>query len=169
VYHKFVVLLLISLLCSPCFAQIDWSGHANTKTMLTSNGGVAVKLKNRCSGVSVAGKLVEVSTFENNAVQFSQYGDPDIIGVFLESDVPISSEAWIIVDGIADVYFIGSTKRGYLARNQMPNDTGTAEGSAVAEPMPVSPFATDKHFAEIGHVLESRTGAGLAKTLLHFN
>jgi len=29
--------------------------------------------------------------------------------------------------------------------------------------------ASDKHFAEVGHLLESRTGPGLAKTLIHFN
>jgi len=43
------------------------------------------------------------------------------------------------------------------------------DGQAKSEAVPTSPFATDKHFSEIGHVLESRTGEGLAKVYLDFN
>ena len=42
-------------------------------------------------------------------------------------------------------------------------------GQALSEALAAPPFATDKHFYEIGHVLESRVGAGLAKCILHFN
>jgi hypothetical protein len=46
---------------------------------------------------------------------------------------------------------------------------GDDDGNAVAEAVPSSPFATDKHFQEIGHVLETTGGAGLALCLLHSN
>ena len=55
------------------------------------------------------------------------------------------------------------------ATKSEPSDTGEISGQALNEAVPTSPFATDKHFCEIGHVLETRTGAGLAKVNLHFN
>jgi hypothetical protein len=74
-----------------------------------------------------------------------------------------------VVSGIADVYFWGNTVRGHLARTGIASDTGEVSGQALSEAVPESPFATDKHFCEIGHVIESRTGAGLAKIIMHFN
>jgi hypothetical protein len=96
-------------------------------------------------------------------------GVPNCIGVFLESGVADGAEAFIVVAGIADVYFWDSATRGQLARTGIAADTGEVSGQALSEAVPSSPFATDKHFCEIGHVLESRTGAGLAKCILHFN
>ena len=92
----------------------------------------------------------------------------DPIGAFLESGVPDGEEAWIVVSGIAKVYYIGSTTHGQFCRVLVAADGGSA-GQAIAEAVPTPPFATDKHFQEIGHCIESRTGAGLAKTVLHFN
>jgi len=42
-------------------------------------------------------------------------------------------------------------------------------GQALSEELPASPFTDAKHFYEIGHVIEARTGAGLASVILHFN
>jgi len=42
-------------------------------------------------------------------------------------------------------------------------------GNAIAGAFPTSPFATDKHFQELGHSMQSRTGAGLARVNLRFN
>jgi len=42
-------------------------------------------------------------------------------------------------------------------------------GNAVAEAVPGSPAATDKHFQEAGHVLETVAADNLAKCVLHFN
>jgi len=94
---------------------------------------------------------------------------PSCIGVFYEDGIADGSLAWIVVSGIADVYYWGSTTRGQLARTGLTTDTGEVSGQALSEAIPSAPFATDKHFCEIGHVLETRSGAGLAKTLLHFN
>jgi hypothetical protein len=58
---------------------------------------------------------------------------------------------------------------GYLARTGLAADTGEVAGQALSEALPESPFTDAKHFCEIGHCLESRTGAGLALVNLHFN
>ena len=136
---------------------------------LTEDGGFATKLTNKSGAASIKGYLVTASDSTNNAVKNCAIDVPDAIGVFLESGVADGAEAWIVVSGRADVYFSGSTTRGHLARVGLTIDTGEVAGQAISEPYPTSPFATDKHFAEIGHVLESRTGAGLAKCVLHFN
>ena len=139
------------------------------KCRRTEAGGLAVLLTNKTGAASVKGHLVSTSHDHDNAVHLTQIGVPDTIGVFLHSGVADGAEAWVVVSGVAEVYFIGSTTRGPLARSGVAADTGEQEGQALSEEFPTSPFATDKHFCEIGHLLESRTGAGLAKCILHFN
>lgn len=143
-----------------------------TKSKITDDGGFAIRLINKTGGASVKGEVVQVydASAINNAVTKAVINEPDAIGVFLDSGVADGAEAWIVVSGIADVYFIGNTTRGHLARVFIASEAGVyVTGQAISEAFPTSPFATDKHFCEIGHVLESRTGAGLAKCVLHFN
>lgn len=139
------------------------------KFMITVEGGLAVKLTNKTGAASVKGYVVSNSTTTASAVELIVQGEPDPIGVFYESGIADGAEAWVVVAGIADVYFIGSTTLGYLARTFIAGEAGYVTGQALAEALPAAPFATDKHFCEIGHVLEARVGAGLAKCVLHFN
>jgi len=155
---------------------VFWSDvRAVLNNLLSSNvkhtaiGGVAVKLTNKTGSPSVKGYLVDPSPSVDGAVVLTAVGIPDCVGVFLEDDVADGSEAWVVVSGIAEVYFSGDTTRGHLARIGFSSDTGEVAGQAISEEFPTSPFATDKHFGEVGHVIESRTGAGLAKCVLHFN
>lgn len=141
----------------------------STKVKHTADGGLAVKMTNKTGAASIAGYLVSASTTTDNAVELTAVGVPDCIGAFLDDDVADGDEAWVVVSGIADIYFFASTTRGMFARVGFATDTGEADGQAIAEAVPSSPFSTDKHFAEIGHVIESRTGAGLAKCIIHFN
>jgi hypothetical protein len=139
------------------------------KTGLTKDGGLAVKLTNKTGSDSVRGYCVTSTSAADNAVALVPVGVPNCIGVFLESGVADGEEAWVVVSGVAEVYFWDSTTRGQLARTGIASDTGEISGQALSEAIPEAPFATDKHFCEIGHVLETRTGAGLAKCVLHFN
>jgi len=147
----------------------DARTEVGRKVAFTAEGGLAIKLTNRTGGASVKGYCVSASPTYNNAVRLTPVNNPDCIGVFYETGVADGSEAWVVVIGIADVYFFGSTTRGYFCRIGVTADTGEADGQAIAEAVPSSPLATDKHFQEIGHCIESRTGAGLAKCVLHFN
>lgn len=165
-------------------AGVFWSAIASTlnsmfneiydaavspKVKLTAEGGVAIKVTNKTGASSVKGYLVSSSTAVNNAVILTSVGVPDCIGVCYEAGVADGQDMWVVVSGIADVYFWANTVRGNFARIGWDTDTGEAAGQAISEAVPTTPFATDKHFGEIGHVLETRTGAGLAKCVLHFN
>jgi len=139
------------------------------KTKMTRTGGFAIKLTNKTGANSIAGYCVTADDSTNDAVKLVPVDVPSCIGVFLDSGVSDGSEAWVVISGIADVYYWGTTVRGYLARTGLTADTGEVSGQATAEVVPTSPFSVDKHFCEIGHCIETRTGAGLARTVLHFN
>ena len=139
------------------------------KFMITVEGGMAVKLTNNTGAATVKGNVVTNSATTANAVVLAVDGEPDALGVFYESGIANGAAAWVVVSGIADVYFAASTTLGHLARTFISGEAGYVIGQAKSEAIPTSPFATDKHFCEIGHVLEARVGAGLAKCVLHFN
>ena len=151
--------------------RTDLDALANTKIKMTAEGGIAVKYTNKTGAASVKGELVTPydATAINQAVKKVIQNVPATIGVFYESGVADGAEAWVVVLGIADVYFVGNAVRGHLARSFVTADGDYVIGQAKSEAFPAPPFANDRHFAEIGHVLESRTGSGLAKVNLHFN
>lgn len=135
---------------------------------LTPEGGVAVKVLNKTGAPSIKGYIVEPSLTTDNAVKYTDPGDSDPLGVVYESGVPDGNYMWIIVSGIADVYYRDTVTRATFSRVATAVESGTG-GQAVNEALPTPPFSTDKHFQEIGHPIESRIGAGLAKTVIHFN
>lgn len=139
------------------------------KCAMNADGGFMVKLTNKTGGASVKGEVVMPYDTSNLAVAKIVQNEPDPIGAFYESGVADGAEAWIVVAGIADLYFIGNATRGHIARGFVTADGGYVTGQVLSEAVPSSPFATDKHFFECGHVLESRVGAGIAKCILHFN
>jgi hypothetical protein len=139
------------------------------KHRLTPEGGFAVRLTNKTGAVSVKGTVVTADTSADNAVKKIAVDVPAPIGVIYDDDIADGAEVWVVLSGIAAVYFTGTTVRGHFARGFIAADIGYVSGQALSEAVPSSPFATDKHFYEIGHVLESRTGAGLANCILHFN
>lgn len=139
------------------------------KVKLTEEGGIAILLTNKTGAPSVKGYCVTTNEGQNNSVKLVPVNVPNCIGVFYDSGIADGAEAWVVVSGIAEVYFWDSTTRGQLARTGLTADTGEVAGQAMSEAVPTSPFATDKHFCEIGHILETRIGAGLAKVVLHFN
>ena len=146
-------------------------GHVvmSQKVMLTPEGGIAVKMINKTGADTVKGMVVTTSRSADMGVQLITINVPDPIGVFYESGIADGQEAWVVISGIADVMFVDSTTRGYLVRGFITGEATYEPGKALAEAVPTSPFASDKHFYEVGHLLESRTGPGLAKVVLHFN
>lgn len=136
---------------------------------VTPEGGEFVILMNKTGGLSVKGTVVSASSTTDLAVQKIVEGVPDPIGVIYEDGIADGEPVKVVKSGIADVLYIGSATRKHLARGFLTGENGYVSGQALSEAVPTSPFASDKHFYEIGHVLESREGAGLAKTMLHFN
>ena len=138
-------------------------------SFMTPEGGYAVKLINTTGAASVKGRGVEANSALDNSVVLVGIDVVDCIGVFYESGIADGDYAWIVTSGIADVLFIGATTRHDFARVNITADASPVAGGIISEAVPTSPFATDKHFAEIGHVLETIGAAGLAKVNLHFN
>lgn len=126
-------------------------------------------MTNKTGLASVKGEVVTISSTTDNGVEKIVVDAANPVGVVYNSGVADGSEVWVVVSGIADVYYTGNVTRGNICRGFVTGDAGYVTGQAMAEPYPVAPFATDKHFYEIGHAMESRVGAGLAKTVLHFN
>lgn len=142
----------------------------NDKVKFTPEGGIAVKLTNKTGGASVKGEVVTPSGTIANAIKKIVVDEANPIGVFYESGVADGQEAWIVVSGIADVYFVGNTSLGHIARGFLTSDGASyVIGQALSIAYPTPPFATDAHFFEIGHVIEARTGPGLSRVVLHFN
>lgn len=138
------------------------------KTRITPEGGLAVLMINKTGGASTKGYIVENSATTNNGVQYTTVDDIDPIGVMYETGIPDGSPCWVVVSGIAHVYYATAVIKDSLSRVPVTAE-GYADGQAVNEALPTSPFATDKHFQEIGHPIETRGTAGLALTVLHFN
>lgn len=139
---------------------------ATQKTMLTPEGGIAVKLVNRTGAASVKGKLVVADSANNDSVVLTGAGDVECFGVFYEDGIANGSAAWIVVAGIASVRF--QDNHGPTAGNWV--STGTA-GYAVSS---ASPTAAPTHFEEIGHCIQTVAAGGpgtfvLARCVLHFN
>jgi len=95
---------------------------------------------------------------------------PNPIGVIYEDGIADGEKVWVVIQGIAEVLFGNAPTAGLFARGFLTADGASyVAGKALCEAVPTSPFASDKHFYEIGHVLETRNDAGLARTILHFN
>jgi hypothetical protein len=77
---------------------------------------------------------------------------------------------YITIAGKAKVLFSNATTRNYFARVMEAGDSGATAGLAISEALPAPPFSTDKHFKEIGHILEAVSGSPyLALCVIHFN
>jgi hypothetical protein len=136
---------------------------------ITPEGGMTISLINKTGAASVKGTVVKANSAAANSFVLIANDVPDPIGIVYEDGKQDGESCLVVVAGMADVLFIGSATAGHLARGFITGDAGYVSGRALSEAVPTSPFASDKHFYEIGHVLESRTGAGLARVLVHFN
>ncbi len=113
------------------------------------------------------GNTVDGTT--TSPLSMNDAGEPDIIGIVYDAGIPDGSLCRLVVSGWCDIYVnAGGANRGDYIRNRAGGDPGSS-GMAIAEAVPGSPFATDKHFQEVGHVLQSRVGAGLVRCVVHFN
>jgi hypothetical protein len=143
------------------FGNICGTNFYNPKMRITPEGGYAIKLTNKTGGNSVQGQIVIASTTVDNAFETAAANDQMPIGVIYNAGIADGQECWIVVAGIADVLIDagGCTNGSWLG-------TGATAGSADSDTVPGLLL---QHFREIGHALEDRADAGLAKAVLHFN
>jgi len=135
---------------------------------VSEDGGFCVRFTNGTGANSVEGTVVHLVAGTKTVHSILQ-NIPDPIGVIVEDGIEDGQPVWVCVSGLAKVLFTASVTNGWFARGFITGDTGYITGYALGEAVPTAPFASDKHFYEIGHIAESRTGAGLALVVLHFN
>ncbi len=149
---------------TPNLVAVQGEVQANAKSKMTLIGGYAIKLENRTDEATVAGQLVKVftTTAINDAFDTQDANGDNTIGVVLDAGVGgDGEEAWVVVAGIADVLI----DAGGCARGDRMISSATAGSADVWN----VGGAVATHFLEIGHCIETRTGAGLARCVLHFN
>jgi uncharacterized membrane protein YqaE (UPF0057 family) len=129
--------------------------------MVTEDGGFAIKAVNATGAPSVRGEIVTPTAGGMTKIVVNV---PNPVGVWLEDGVANGAEGWVVQSGRAFVKFISPPTAGYLARGFVSGDSGYVPGRALSEPFPSPPFATDKHFYEIAHVIDSNGYCNL-----HFN
>lgn len=134
----------------------------------TNERGIQVRVTNKTGGTATKGYAVEPYPSADNAVQYAAINEPDPIGIVYEA-AAADAEMWIWIAGIVEVYVNASATRGQFVRVPATGDSVTTSGTLTNEAQPSSPFATDKHFQEVGHVMKDRTGAGLTLVVLHWN
>ncbi|MCK5612882.1 hypothetical protein KAR91_64005 [Candidatus Pacearchaeota archaeon] len=144
-------------------------GNGGKSITITPEGGLAYWMINKTGAPSFKGAVLETHASVANAFDLAGVGDPDPIGIIYDDGIADGELCRVVFSGKAEVFYVGSVTLHYFARVTVSADTDDEAGKAIAEAVPTSPFSTDKHFQEIGHVLEARTGAGLALTNLHFN
>lgn len=167
--------LIAFILSKSAFAQ-DGNINRHTfqgKVWFTPIGGIAISLVNSTGAESVQGTLIKADAAVDSAFDLVTVDAPDILGVVYGdldgNQVADGVVCWVVIGGIAKVKFQAATTRGHIARMTVAGDADDAAGIAISEAYPTSPFATDKHFQECGHVLETIGGAGLALCAVHFN
>lgn len=147
---------------------MGWEKLESKASITTPEGGKAVRMINKTGANSIKGTVLKNSTTTDNGVALTTNGNVNPIGIMYDNGKADGEYVWVVVAGIADVLYGTAVTRATFSRVPVVAD-GVASGRAVNEALPVPPFATDKHFQEIGHSTESRATPGLAKTILHFN
>lgn len=140
-----------------------FKAYDSDKIRFTAEGGLAVLLTNGTGSPSTKGLVLSTSTSTNNAVITTAASAINSIGVFYESGIPNGNEAWIVVDGIADV-LLESTQDGVRGRwVGVSNEAGRV--FTITDPV-----APGFHNQELGHSIQTQTTpGGLMRIVMHHN
>ena len=134
----------------------------------TNERGYLIKMINRTGASSVKGTLVACWTSADREV-VKQANEYDTIGVVEEAGIAEGSEMWVWMNGSVCQVLMKDTVAAVHGDLFMAADT---DGRAIDVSNPGSGLpATDTHFKECGHFIESKTGGTdvLALAVLHFN
>jgi hypothetical protein len=136
---------------------------------VTGERGVQVRVVNKTGGNSAKGYCVspDGTTPTDLGVIYTPVGVPDPVGIVYDV-VANGADMWIWISGIVEIYVNGNATVRQFARVPATGDAVTTAGTLTNEAAPTSPFATDKHFQEVGHIFKARTGAGLTLAVLHW-
>lgn len=138
-------------------------------TMLTKEGGIAIRILNKTGAASVKGTVVRMDSTTQNSfnLQAAQY---DAIGAVYESGIADGALCWVVMMGIAEVLLEDSTASTTGNWVYASTVDGRANAS-LAQPAGAGFVNAEEHFKEIGHCLETKNAGTnvLCKVLMHFN
>lgn len=144
-------------------------GNKGKTVFITPDGGTGTFFINDTGAPSVKGYAVRPSATVDKGVRLIAQNIPDIIGYIYDDGVPDGELVRVVTSGITPVYFTSAVVRDQFCRGFVAADAGFVAGQMLNEPFPTSPFASDKHFYEGGHSIETTAGPGLALVNIHFN
>jgi hypothetical protein len=121
-----------------------------------------VLVSNWSGGTLSKGRVVSPSTANDNSAVLSPTSDLMPMGIVF-ADFANGQEGWIVIAGYADVYFDNA---GAVARKDWVGVSTTTVGQCTASTGDPGAAA---HWREVGHVMQARTGPGLARCIVHFN
>ena len=144
--------------------------HIKTKVVSTKEiecEGVAVRMtagENLTKGNIVASSRSADNTALKAGLTDGTANRDMPIGIVLHN-AAIGKSVLVIVSGKADVLNDGQHN---VVCGDLAITSDTTSGTALVSTNPEVP-ATANHWREVGHAIESRTGAGLFKAIIHFN
>lgn len=153
----------------------DKSGYSgNNKVRFFHDGGTGeygmqILLQNDTGASTTKGYLAHPSYSNDLAFDYMPVNEPDVLGVVAEAGIATGGMCWIWTHGLVQVWIQSSATAGYFVRSTATGDASTTSGFATAEASLTTPFATDKHFQEVGHCLQGTSATGVALCVLHFN
>ena len=130
------------------------------QTLITPEGGIAIRITNNTGVASVKGNLIEADG------TLTGLNCDDCIGVIYEAGIANGNDMWVVVYGKAQVLLddnTGSTVGNWVEASE-PGYANAEAGSPAAAP---------QHFQEIGHSLQTVAAGGggthvLCLVNLHF-
>jgi len=130
--------------------------------LITSVGGIAIKLINRTGHSSVKGEIVESSGTVDFEVTLESAGGVDPVGAIYNAGIAEGSDVWVACAGIVEVLYDanGAINGGWVETSDLT--AGRADGSAA------SPAAAPAHFEEMGHALEDAAANTVGRITMHF-
>lgn len=137
--------------------------HEDPTNMTRSpEGGLLIRVKNSTPAPLLQGYVVKADVNNDDSVVLTAVSDPDPVGIVYQ-DIPIGAYGWIIVAGIGDVYVDNA---GATAREAWIGVSTATPGNCTSGGIPA--IIAD-HFRECGHTIRARAGAGLVRSIIHFN
>ena len=153
--------------------EAHWQGSHRVigDTLITEEGGIAMRFINNTGAPTVKGTVVECSPSVAGAIEVCPADAPDPVGIMYQSGVANGDPCWVVISGCADVLIMDTTAAA-LDYWVKVSDTvaGRADATNLAPPGGAI-NAIEDHFTEIGHVIVPATAGvdQLARIVLHFN
>jgi hypothetical protein len=106
--------------------------NASGSVWQSPEGGVCHRFINNTAAASVKGAAVSVDPAADRAVILSPLTTTGCIGVFYESGIPAGEDAWVVMEGVADVAFNDNVAvPGNYARIPVVGDAAIAVAEEV--------------------------------------